>query len=476
MVHGHRCYLTENLPGVIWGKTTDERYERTMERQKYIERQGYTVTVKWECEFKNEIETNKELSDFLNRFYRPLDHKLYLDKDTIIHAVKNDLMFGAVELDLHVPDYLKEKFHEFSPIFINGDVSFDMIGQHMQEYVNEFKLSKKPSRLLLGVMKAKKIFVATPLLKWYLEHGLEVTEIYQTVEFDINSTPFKGFVDKVSNARREGDKDPEKAILATTMKLLGNSAYGSTIMRKESHLDVLFSNDPVRISKLINNKNFVNMNELEDDYCEITMKKKKIVMNTPISVGFYILNYGKLRMLQFLYNFVDKYIDRSDYELVQCDTDSFYMALSDENIYNLVKPELRDEFYKDVHNWLPRTDTIENAMFDKRVPGLFKQEMYGHCIVALNSKMYSIHNVDKDESKFSCKGVSKKNFSHPTEMYKSVLQTKETNSGSNTGFRLIKSSIMTYIQRRASFTYYYIKRLLLPDGIHTTCLDIEPTP
>ena len=59
--------------------------------------------------------------------------------------------------------------------------------------------------------------LATPLLKWYLEHGLKVTKVHQVVEF----TPkpcFKPFGDAVSDARRAGDAS--KAIIADTMKLV----------------------------------------------------------------------------------------------------------------------------------------------------------------------------------------------------------------------------------------------------------------
>ena len=61
--------------------------------------------------------------------------------------------------------------------------------------------------------------MATPLLKWYLEHGLEVTRVHQVIEF----TPepcFKPFRDAVSDARGAGDADPRKAIIADTMKLV----------------------------------------------------------------------------------------------------------------------------------------------------------------------------------------------------------------------------------------------------------------
>ena len=64
-----------------------------------------------------------------------------------------------------------------------------------------------PRRSLIGSLKGEKILLATPLLKWYLEHGLKVTKVHQVVEF----TPepcFKPFGDAVSDARRASDADP----------------------------------------------------------------------------------------------------------------------------------------------------------------------------------------------------------------------------------------------------------------------------
>ena len=41
----------------------------------------------------------------------------------------------------------------------------------------------QPRRSLIGSMKGEKILLATPLVKWYLEHGLEVTKLHQVIEF-----------------------------------------------------------------------------------------------------------------------------------------------------------------------------------------------------------------------------------------------------------------------------------------------------
>ena len=41
---------------------------------------------------------------------------------------------------------------------------------------------------------------------------------------------------------------------------------------------------------------------------------------------------AKLRMLEFYYNFFDRYFDRRDLEVIQMDTDSNYMASSAERL------------------------------------------------------------------------------------------------------------------------------------------------
>ena len=43
---------------------------------------------------------------------------------------------------------------------------------------------------------------------------------------------FQEFVSDVTEARRAGDRDPDLSIIADLSKLIGNSAYGSTILNK----------------------------------------------------------------------------------------------------------------------------------------------------------------------------------------------------------------------------------------------------
>ena len=91
-----------------------------------------------------------------------------------------------MEVDIKVPDswasgYERdmspaEYFSEMSPIFATSEVSHDHFSDVMKEYIDEVDGSKKPRRLLVGGMSAKKMMIITPLLKWYIDHGLEVSK------------------------------------------------------------------------------------------------------------------------------------------------------------------------------------------------------------------------------------------------------------------------------------------------------------
>ena len=90
--------------------------------------------------------------------------------------------------------------------------------------------------MLVGRYRGDKILLATPLLRWYLDHGLEVLYVYQVIEYDPIPC-FRRFSDAVSTARREGDVHRDKTIIADTMKLLENSGYGKTITNVDRHRD-----------------------------------------------------------------------------------------------------------------------------------------------------------------------------------------------------------------------------------------------
>lgn len=182
-------------------------------------------------------------------------------------------------------------------------------------------------------------------------------------------------------------------------------------------------------------------------------------------------------MLEFYYDCVDRYCNREDLQLMSMDTDSLYMAISAENWTDLIKPDMSTLFDQDKINWFPRSQLPEAAVFDRREPGLFKEEFTGTAMVALCSKTHCVENsVDVQISKFSCIGLKKCNFSHPLPLYKQVLFDKSVAGKTNRGFRARDNTVFTYTQHRQGLTSYYPKRKVLDDGVSTTFLDTELCP
>ena len=384
--------------------------------------------------------------------------------------VMNDKFFGFVECDISVPDHLKSYFEEMTPIFKNIEITpnKEIIGDHMYEYAKFHDIPMNKSRKLIGSYFGEKILIYTPLLKWYYEHGLVVTKFYQGIQYE-GKECFANLAEDIANARRSGDTDKSKAIIAETMKLIGNALYGRTVMDKERHTSTSYCGLD-KISKKINNPHFKDLEQLNDNRFEVTSGKCKINMDTPIQIGCAVYQLAKLRMLEFYYDCLDKYIDRSDFQMVEMDTDSAYMALSSEKFEDLIKPEMKEEFERDKYNWFPRTDTKENIAYDKRKPGLFKEEFSGKSIYALCSKLYFVEGDDKN--KYSCKGIQHNQNTINKERFDNVLFHETKDMCINKGFRVINNEMVTYIQHKKGLSYMYDKRKVLADGVSTVPLEI----
>ena len=382
----------------------------------------------------------------------------------LIQNVLNDKLFGFFQVDIEVPEQLRKRFSEFSPLFVISEVPEDQIPQHMQDYkINTGRKKTKNNKKILGVMKAEKILLYSPLLKWYLNHGLQVTKIHKYISYT-PGRPFKWFPEEVSGARRAADQDKNKRQLDDTAKLKGNSFYGKMIENLEKHMNTKFTTDENLIDKIFRSPYFDDLEEVSEGAFEVRQRKRQVTITRPYQCGIAVYQLAKLRMLEFYYDFLDKFCDRRDFELIQMDTDSFYMALSANDFDDIIKPEMKELYKDEKPNWLVTDE------YSKRVPGLFKPEFKGKRMIALTSKCYYADNGGSDTKvKFSCKGVSRRQNEMNWERYKKAL-FGSLDKARNIGFRKRDNHIVTYEQSKLGLSAYYDKRIVHEDGVHTNYL------
>ena len=288
-----KCYDHEET-NTLNGKTMGTLLADTKKHTTYLRRHVKVVEM-WECDWKRERDP-------------PPRQKWKMTQNEILTAVIDGTLFGMIECDVRVPEHLQDHFAEMQPIFKNTTVTRDDIGPFMRQYAEEHDIMSTPRRMLVGSFHGIKLLLATPLLRWYLAHGLVVDRVYQVVSYSPKPC-FQNFGDSVSAARRAGDADPDKSIIADTMKLLGNSAYGKTVTNVDRHRKVTYCTEVgTSLSLLVGNKRFRQLDVVAEDAYEVTSSKACLTYDLPLHIGFFVYQYAKLRMLEFYYDFVDRYV------------------------------------------------------------------------------------------------------------------------------------------------------------------------
>ena len=233
---------------------------------------------------------------------------------------------------------------------------------------------------------------------------------------------------------------------------------------------------------------------------EVYHESQKVSHDIPTQLGYTILQGGKLRMLQFYFDCLDYYLERDDFQLVEVNTDSQYLALSepidkykmDNNdlsyhpLMSMVKPDKLPEFKAMLYNrchddwepiddihFFPRQCCHEHNSLDQKRPGLFKTEVWVTEITCACSKTYSVITSDPDpkhptgfKEKIASKGIQ-------ARALKEVLQDCNKSFGelilqaqqgdftqvTNVGFKTSdKQDIRTYRQKKNAINTKYMKR------------------
>ena len=194
------------------------------------------------------------------------------------------------------------------------------------------------------------------------------------------------------------------------------------------------------------------------------------------------------------------------------------MATASDNLRDLVKKELRDEWDHSLHGYhevpshelrpgqgvsfLPRECCEEDRAIDLKTPHFFKSEYFGRGIIALGehsvrgvkkkkenenkikynavflilsgSKTVVAKGDDEKDVKITSKGLQKKRFVDAWQVYKRVLENPRRRDGvTNISFRNFQTKMFTYRQKRLGLRHTYMKRIVDKCGIFTRPLSLR---
>ena len=424
---------------------------------------------------------------------------------TLLEDVRSGTFFGFVKCDVRVPAERYDDFAMWPPCFINREVRWAELSPYNQERLRWLNDGKdQPTykeRKLLNTLSATQVWFATPLLQWYLEHGLLVENITAHARF-ARGRPFKAFVDDHASRRQQAQRDGADAE-ADRLKTTTNSSYGRLIMnpRKFAKATPEPSLDEAEVHKKINDRNFRDLSVFtaaDDNVFCVHTAPKRIVENTPVHMGNWVLQMAKLVLLRFVYDFLLRFVPLERVVICATDTDSLYLALAHPEalereqagaLRSYVRADLLDAYDAAAPSFLvPDTYDATKGVWKtgKKVPGLMVLEWRGTEIVALNSKVYSTlgwldgtADLGKDErktlsDKLRAKGVQGRNTQADAgdkqvvhQVFRDVLASARPHVVENAGFRVRPDDrrMMTYTQPKTGMSAFYPKAWVFDDGV-----------
>ena len=180
-------------------------------------------------------------------------------KDQILKAVKSGDLFGMVQVNIGVPEKLRDGFYPkniscrlfqwnvYSLLYYGS--TFRIVWRAHAENIGTLK---KPRRLLVDGMKAENIFIATPHLRWYPPETQNESDTGSRGHRVSEPKLFRVIRGRRQQCEQDGNRNKDILIIGGNSKPIGNSGYWSLCLDKTKHRQVKYVQGENATSRLIN--------------------------------------------------------------------------------------------------------------------------------------------------------------------------------------------------------------------------------
>ena len=428
---------------------------------------------------------------------------------------------------------------DLPPIPVHKTVSRQTVEEPMRSYVIMHDLLKSPTTLLCAAFEASQVSISTTYLRFLMkEFGCEVSNIEKLAQYPVQK-PFKEFVQWATEEWKAADLE-KNDIKSNLFKAFANRSFGFSLSKIQCYKRYRYGGPAMRHRYWLSD-NFVGAEEAGptgygEEFFEIALKPKTLYFQLPTTIGFEILWFSKIMLMDFFHNFLLKYHGMENIDPLLTDTDSVYYATSQANLRDCVDFDRFPDYDEVAKRYLVDYSSPQAFQETKKTPGLWKIEQTGTVAVALSSKTYYVGKEGGIAAKVAHKGLQKKATNVELQTFNAYFSTLMNRAfiddedkpprlrrwdeevveggsdsdeeedycityvprlkyGENRGFRKVLSGIYTYKLHKRGLTAMYLKANLCNKGIfcytdpahkivfkddsywpHTTQMDLERLP
>lgn len=367
------------------------------------------------------------------------------------------------EVDLEYPQELHDKHRDY-PMCAEKRCAPTMMVVANDDADSERKKKSKHEKLMLTLDDKDKYIIHYTMLKLALQQGIRIRKIHRVLQFE-QSAWLKPYIELNTRMRTLADNDADKNFF----KLMNNSCFGKTMENLRSRVEIKFVKKwggRYGARKLIAKPNFKRWTKICEDMIAIHLSPTKIVMNKPITIGMSILDISKVLMYDFYYNFLQPQYGEN-VRMLYTDTDSFILDVKTDCFYEDMKMNIRAFDTSDY----PENNIYNMPRENKKVPGLFKDEMNGVAMtefVGLRSKMYAVKCGCITKMK-KAKGVKKYVLKNQITFndYKNCIDKNTIVIKSQNTIRSKKHTLFSIRQEKIALSPFDDKRFICSNGVDT---------
>jgi len=376
-------------------------------------------------------------------------------------------------VDLHIPNEVKKKtdMYPFAPEHrkIFNEYFDDPSTKKLTPFLERWQLANKEDEecgmgefkgLVCTLYDKEKYNVHWRLLKFYLEHGVEVKKVHFGISFKEDSY-LADYVRKniaIRNTRSD--------ILGKTLyKLLGNALYGKTFESPFKRAVYLIIRSITQLQGLMEDGVISSITPIEDIGWVVRMDGEDIILDKPTYIGACVCEFSKLHMYQLLYDKMMK-IFPDGCQMVYTDTDSFILYVT--------HPEGVSGKPEDLFAYIKAKDPTLIGGIGGQVKSETGEDDTIAEVIALRSKVYAYRTKNGHIGK-RAKGTTHdaQEMQLDWEAYYKALTTLRTIRTDNIQFEREKFKIATVHKLRKSLSVNDGKRKVEADGIHTHAFGYE---
>ena len=204
---------------------TEEQRVNEIARIEYLDRVLTRLKVIYGCQWKKIKESLRKKNEKIESKVCSFLTRPSVLESEILEAVKSESFYGLLRVDISTPSEVIQKYRKmnFPLIFNHLDITEDLLSPEMLKLAQDRNYDFPRSAKTL-TWNAKGFIACTPLLRFYMELGMEISNLQWALQYE-KACPFSDFVNSLVEVRIAAKKDGNGP-LGDRAKFVLNSAVG----------------------------------------------------------------------------------------------------------------------------------------------------------------------------------------------------------------------------------------------------------